>query len=330
ISVLNFSNLQIVNTNASIKQSAISKINGAQKHHIIYQKLVEIVLLLVMSTIIIALFYKSILPIFNDFTNVGLSPTLWEMLLIIGGALIVITVLSSIYPFFIAYKIPVIKSLKREFFLGNQIMGRKAILIFQYSLVFILLISSATVTRQLYLMLNKDLGFTEKNVVRTKLYFPLSASLESRKLNKTSEEQFINNELKTNSSIIAFSQGFSPLEPKQGIVFKLKGSSDDFLEQNWVSVNTDYEKVFDLKIIEGRFFNNEIESSANNNQPLVINEAAKKFWDIKDISSDRILTMAGTNADLGHEIIGVVKDFNYEHLSVKPRPLIMFPNNDLE
>src|SRR5690606_13011502 len=45
---------------------------------------------------------------------------------------------------------------------------------------------------------------------------------------------------------------------------------------------------------------------------------------------DRILTMAGTNADLGHEIIGVVKDFNYEHLSVKPRPLIMFPNNDLE
>src|SRR5690606_38728308 len=85
ISVLNFSNLQIVNTNASIKQSAISKINGAQKHHIIYQKLVEIVLLLVMSTIIIALFYESILPIFNDFTNVGLSPTLWEMLLIIGG-----------------------------------------------------------------------------------------------------------------------------------------------------------------------------------------------------------------------------------------------------
>ena len=42
ISVLNFSNLQIINTNACIKQSAINMVNGAQKRQVIYQKTIEL------------------------------------------------------------------------------------------------------------------------------------------------------------------------------------------------------------------------------------------------------------------------------------------------
>jgi putative ABC transport system permease protein len=69
---------------------------------------------------------------------------------------------------------------------------------------------------------------------------------------------------------------------------------------------------------EGRFFQQGVDAAGW--KKAVINEAAKDYYGISDISTSRLLGGPPGNA---YQIIGVVKDFNYEHLSVKPKPLIM-------
>ena len=62
-------------------------------------------------------------------------------------------------------------------------------------------------------------------------------------------------------------------------------------------------------------------------------QAAKKHWGIEDISSARILNKYWSRSDdknSGFEILGVVRDFNSEYLSVKPRPLVMMYFEDIE
>src|SRR5690606_18841760 len=67
VSILNFSNLQIVNTNSIIKNIVVSKINGALKKNIYYQKLVENIIIIIISAIIITIVFNLISPFFNTF-----------------------------------------------------------------------------------------------------------------------------------------------------------------------------------------------------------------------------------------------------------------------
>jgi putative ABC transport system permease protein len=101
---------------------------------------------------------------------------------------------------------------------------------------------------------------------------------------------------------------------------KVRGDEKDFLSQNALTVHPDYLKLLGLEISEGRFFDAQKDVSRGNK--IVINEAAKKFWKIEDIQKCRILNKYWEDST-GYEIIGVVKDFNYQHLSVKPQPLFM-------
>ena len=113
--------------------------------------------------------------------------------------------------------------------------------------------------------------------------------------------------------------------------WKLQGDDRDYASANFLAVTPDYAKTLGLKMLEGRFFENEKDKDRGNK--IVINEAAKKYWGIEGISSARILNKYWSRSDDdggGFEIIGVVKDFNSEHLSIKPHPLVMMYFQDIE
>ncbi|MEC3907020.1 FtsX-like permease family protein [Tamlana sp. 2201CG12-4] len=322
ITGLNFSNLQIININTSIKKIGINKIQGAQKKHIIYQKIIEYSLLISFSALIITIAYKLVLPFFNELVKLTLSPPLWKVILINCAILILLAVLALAYPLIIVLRTSLIRSVKGGVLLGNQLIGRKILVITQYTLTCMLIISSIIVTKQLKLMLNKDLGFTSKNVITTKMFYRLGGKREEQQ--KT--YQYVKNELSSHSFIDFFSQGYSPLEVSQHPI-KVKENDEEYSTHNILITAPNYNQVLGLKILEGRFF--EKERDKQRGKIVVINEVAKRYWNIKDITKTRLLDKYWESKD-GYEIIGVIKDFNYEHLSVKPQPLIMLYFEDVD
>ncbi len=324
ISALNFSNLQVININASIKNIGINKIIGAGTWDLIHQKAIEVLLLIYISFLLLTGAYIAILPYFNKITGVLLSPKLFDILMVNGLVLFALTLVAMIYPSFIFSRIPITLSLSRQVFAANKLLGRQVIVSIQFALSIFLLVSSIVVVKQLHMMVDKDLGFNSRNIINTQLFHRIAYNGPKEERMKHFDEQqksfqYVTNELESNPSIDTYSQGLSPLKPFP-MPWNLQGGKTDFTTQNVLTVYPNHPLLLGLKITEGRFFDNKKDKSRE--FKVVINEAAKKFWGIEDISQSRLLNKYWMS-DKGYEIIGVVKDFNYEHLSVKPQPLMM-------
>jgi len=331
ITMLNFSNLQIISINSSIKNIGINKISGAGKKHIFYQKITELFILVVFSAILISVAFIFTLPYFNKITGVGLSPQIGQIFLLNMAVLALLVFSAMIYPTLIFLRISITNSLKNQIFSGSKLAGRNVAATVQFALSLVLLIASIVVVKQLNLMLTKDLGFTTKNIINTQLFREahfIGTRDEQMKQweNMNKDFQHMKDELASHSSIKNFSQGKSPVEPFT-MPWKKNGSDKDYTTEKALTVTPNYLDVLGLKIIEGRFFENDRDKQRGNQ--VVINEAAKKFWNIEDISETKILNKYWSAKD-GYEIIGVVKDFNFEHLSVKPQPLVMVYFDDVD
>lgn len=327
LSALNFSNLQILNINTSFKGICISKINGANGRYIVGQKCLEILIIIGITTFLLTVAYGAILPKFNALTCVMLAPSLWEVILINISIITPLTILAITYPVILALRIPVIISLKKQISYGKNIWGRKSVLIIQFSIAITLLISAIVVERQLNLMLNKNLGFSSENIIRVKMFHE-KYNYEMEKI-ETKNCQFVKNELAYSPSIEMFSQGNSPLKITISPPWKLNDSKNDYSSQNVMIVDPNYQNLFGFQLLEGRYF--DLKKDKSRVDKIVINEAAMKFWNIRNISKSRLINYYWSEDNLaGFEIIGVIKDFNYQRLSVKPQPLIMYLSDDLE
>ncbi|GAA3555363.1 ABC transporter permease [Snuella lapsa] len=327
ISALNFSNAQIININNSIKYNALITINGAKKSHILYQKLVEYAILCTTVLLFVTIGYKLVLPEFNALMKIELQPPSLVVFTIIGCTLIFMMFLALIYPLLVIYKRTVVTNIKSIVNVKGNLTTRKAILVIQYVLTITLLITSILISKQLHLMLNKDLGFDSKDIVKIKLYNKPTFNYKNHdnQYNLNQLPNLIKNKLDETPLVVNFSQGKSPITPIP-IPLKSKNSNKEFHEINFLSTDANYKNIFGLTLIEGHWFNNNATKGTFNKNEVIINEAAKAFWQIKDINTDLILTP--NESFKGYKIVGVVKNFNSEHLSSKPKPLVLFPSTD--
>ena len=279
VSILNFSNLQIVNVNSVIKNIVISKINGAFKKNIYYQKLVENIITIVISAIIIIITYNLVIPYFNGFMNVNLKPPVLKVLLINILFLTIITSIGLIYPMISINRFSAVLNINNQ----QQLKGKQIIVVVQYTLAVILLISSIIVSKQLQLMLSKDLGFNTENIMKVKLYYPTTSvpivTIGSEKEQGAYREEilekpeYIKNQLASFSGIKTVGQGRSPLDIYQ-VEWKTKQEISGFETFNTLVISTECQDLFGFELLEGRFFDKEIDNEREHK--IIINEAAKK------------------------------------------------------
>ena len=334
ISMLNFSNLQIIQINSRVKNIGINKITGAGGKHILAQKLTEMAILIAISSILISLVFKIVLPYFNSLTGVNLSAELWQVFLLNVCILALLVTVAMAYPSVVFLRVHIVNSLKNQIFDQSKLSGRKAVTTVQFALTFVLLIASIVIVKQLDLMLNKELGFTSENTICTSMFHepfydkskPRQQLIEQRNAYENKFE-FVKNELEAHSSVKAFSLGHSPIDPFE-MSWKLQGGNKDYSTEKSIVATPEFANILGLQLLEGRFFSREKDKSRG--KKIVINEAAKKYWGINDITTQSILNKSWSRNGKGYEIIGVVKDYNFEHLSVKPQPLIILFFEDME
>jgi putative ABC transport system permease protein len=335
ITLLNFTNLQIININASLKNIGINKITGAENKDLILQKITELVVLILFSSILISGAFKIVLPYFNKMVGVELSPNTIQLFCLNIAVLSILFVSAMVYPSILYLRITMTSCLKRELDSVNIIIGRNILVIVQFSLSIVLLIASFLVVKQLNFMLSQDLGFNTKNIILVKFFSRIGYSNpeEYKKLtdNQNRDYQYIINELTNNSLIKSFAQGRSPVNSSV-MPWKRKNGTDHYTDGSFLGVTPGYELLLGLTISEGRFFDNTRDISRGNQ--VVINETAKKQLGITDISQESILnkywSTTASDALKGFEIIGVIRDFNSGHLSSKPEPLFMMYFQDIE
>jgi len=322
IACINFMNLSTAKSEKRAKEVGIRKTLGSNKIQLIKQFIVESILMSIISVLISLGLLELLLPLFNNLSGKEISlnffHNLYTIPLLIAFAIIVGLIAGS-YPAFILSSFQPVDALKSRSKRSGKGSGlRSGLVIFQFAISIILIISTFIIYNQLNYIRNKNLGFNKDHVL-----------IISRTDDLGSRSETFQQELRTNPDI-KFTSASSTIPGKDigNSSYKMKGTSGNDLQLLWV-LYTDYNyaETYGLKLDKGRYFSKDHPSDT---MSVVLNEAAVKAFNLKDPIGKEVVRFGSSKDEtFNYKIIGVVKDFNYQSLHQQIRPLIihMFPGD---
>jgi putative ABC transport system permease protein len=316
IACINFINLSTARSVERAKEVGIRKTFGSEKKSIIWQFLLESVLVSLLSMIVAVLLIVLLLPLFNKVSGKELTTAYFmEPLKIISlvGFAILVGIVAGLYPAFVLSSFKPIMVLKGKFKSNKYGTAlRNALVVFQFAISVILIICTIIVNRQMQYMLGDKLGFRKDHIIE----------IERADLLGDKSKSF-NNELAKISGVETVSNCSSL--PGQGgffgSAFQVVNSKQPMTGRA-VIVDDQFALILDLQMKEGRFFSKQF---AIDSLALVLNEKAVEELGLKDPIGAR-LTTPDFNGQNGEEtiytVVGVAKDFHYQSLHQKIEPLV--------
>ncbi|NQV17443.1 MAG: ABC transporter permease, partial [Armatimonadetes bacterium] len=274
ISSVNFISLSTARYTKRAKEVGLRKVIGSQRSQLVWQFLGESMLLLLIALGVALVLAELCLPAFNNIAAKGLSLTYLLKPAMLSGLIIFILLigfLTGIYPAFLLSSFKPITALK-----GSQISGskgslfRKTMVVTQWMLSIILIISTLMISKQLQFMKNKKLGFTKEQIVYTNIRgFTETDALKKEFLKHTGVEQVSATSNLPNNIMSSTS----------GSVWEGKNDEDTFLV-HFNIVDYNFIETFKIEMAEGRSFSKEF--SDDTNFGFLLNEEAIKQMGIKD------------------------------------------------
>ncbi|MEM7654638.1 MAG: FtsX-like permease family protein [Bacteroidota bacterium] len=317
IACINFMNLSTAQASRKMKEIGVKKTIGATRKHLIGQYLSESLLVVLISVFLALVGVNALLPAFSDLTGKALHLA-WSTELI-GGILILAIgtgLVAGSYPAFFLSGFRPVEVLK-----GNrstnrgEVLGRKSLVILQFALSVVFIVSVIVVNRQIAFTQDKHLGYERDQIV-----------CFQREPHEDDPAIFLN-ELRqlpgvTSSANMVWSI-LSGIDNGAGYTWSGDPEERDYL---FLSPKMGYDAIetLGIEVIAGRSFSREFQDDYTK---IIINEAAQNMMQLDDPVG--IALKYGNGAE--REIIGVVKDFQYGSLHQQVEPLIIrFRNGGLD
>lgn len=324
IACINFMNLSTARSAGRAKEVGIKKVLGSDKKQLIKQFLTESVVMSIISTVFALVLIQFVLPYFNNLSGktLGISYLLKPQFII--GIIIItmfIGILAGSYPALFISSFQPIAVLKGKLKTGAKSgFLRSAMVVFQFTASIVMITATTVVFNQLSYIQNKNVGFNKEQLISIHNTILMGDQVQAFK------EEIVKDPLILSGTV----SGFLPVESLRSSNGTFRdGKTDDEKTtpvQNW-SVDYDYIPTIGLEIITGRNFSKDFGSDSNS---IIINEATAKHFEWENPIGQKLSQFTeGGKGFVTYNIIGVVKDFNFESLKSKIVPLLLFlkPSN---
>jgi putative ABC transport system permease protein len=311
IGCINYVNLTTARATRRSKEIGIRKVVGAGSGQLARHLLIESLLTLTLSLVLSIGLVQLLLPFYSNLTGKSghfslTDPQAWQIL---AGALTFCFIMAGIYPAFLVSRFNPIQSLKGNISQSSGAFLRKSLVVTQFALATILIVSTFIIGSQLRFIRERDPGFSREHVF----------SLNARHFTPQFKQA-----LASESSIIGVSTSTdSPVNVLTGTASvdwdgKEKGRTIIVAQ---LGVDQDFIKNFKMKLAAGRDFSGTKADATS----FILNETAVKETGITDPIGKRF-KHEGTEGT----IIGVIKDFNITTIREQVWPLVMFakPENN--
>lgn len=313
IACINYINLTTAKSASRAPEIGLRKVVGSQRKNLIFQFLTESILTTVIVFVLALALARLLLPFFNSLAGRSLSipwTEFWFLPTVAMGVLFV-GLLAGIYPaLFLSGFLP-IHVLKSGFRQGVKSKGfRTVLVVFQFAISTILIVSTMVIYRQMNYILNKKVGYDKDQVIQL-----LGTNMVGSQI-RTFKEGLEN----VNGVVSVSVSDYLPIEgtKRNGNSFWKQGRQDidePVGGQAWI-VDEDYIETLGMNLIAGRNFSKEM---TTDNRAVIINQTmAKKLSLIEPVG--KILARFGTD----YNIIGVVEDFNFQNLKQDVEPVAFF------
>lgn len=313
IACINFMNLATAKSANRAKEVGVRKTIGASRIPLIGQFLTESMIYSFLSGIVALVLILIALQPFNALSGKSLSWVVFLDPVLLSGFfafLFFIGLLAGSYPAFYLTSFSPSEVLKGKVRKGAKRSAfRNGLVVFQFFVSISLIISSLVVYKQLTYMQEVNLGFDKENVINL---------LHTRALGNNAEA--FKQELLANTGFIAASYANNlPPEIDWTSVYRAVDTEQDYLFTiNWV--DHDHLDAMGYEMSEGRFFSKDFLSDSS---AIVVNESAFKQIGWTELDGTQKISGYFNDENEEREVIGVIKDFNYDNLKLKIEPLIM-------
>ncbi|MEP1097040.1 MAG: FtsX-like permease family protein [Cyclobacteriaceae bacterium] len=316
IAAINFINLSTARATKRAKEVGVRKSLGSSKSQLIKQYIFESVFLTYLAMVVTLIIVAIVLPAFNALTEKSVEFTfLFQPYLLISLATIALVVglLSGFYPAFVLSSFDPILVLKNAHLKTSGLSFRKILVTAQFAISISLIIGTIVAINQLQFLQNKDVGFSQENV----LMIPVIRSPMGQHY-----ENFKNAALQSPGikSMTAVEEIVGAKHQVGNYRFEEMEQSKPFARFN---LRHDFAKTFEIPLAAGRDYDQTVQT--DDSLALVVNETFVKSmgWGTPEEAIGKRYYFRN---ELRGRIVGVVQDYNFVSKHHPIAPLVLTLN----
>lgn len=305
----NFVILAIGHSSSRAKEVGVRKVMGAEKKQLIYQFMGEAFIVTCVSVILgLGLSFLLLQP-YNTIINRELSiPMNYTFVLFCLSLIIIIAFVAGFYPAIILSKYNPSTVLKGKLLVkGGSSLLRKSLIIGQFAACIAMIVCTIVIKQQINFFKNKDLGYNREQIM------VVSTNL-NRKDGIPLAERY-RTALLTHPEVSDVAISLYSFAETPWITLGFTNEMKEYKSFQFNAVDANFIKTMDIKMKEGREFDSKNTSDIYN--AAIINESFVKAFNLKNPIGKKL------PGKFQQEIIGVVKDFNFQSLHTPVSPLLM-------
>ena len=316
IACINFMNLSTAGASKRSREVGIRKVLGSLKLELVRQFLFESILITGIALVLgIGLIYLA-LPVFNELAGQNLTLKFADHPFLIPGLLLfglLTGILAGSYPAFYLSSFKPVAVLKGKFTSGKGSVGlRSGLVVFQFFISIILIVSTIVVYKQLSYMQNKKLGYNKDQV----MILPDTWMLGK---NQEAFHQLLMNDPRVAS--VSSSRYVPAGQSDNNNFFVSPGEqSNQLVKTLRYEVDENYIPTLGIQLKEGRNFSKEFGTDSN---AVILNEAAANALGWKQGATGKSISRDDHGKKMDYRVIGVIKDFHFRSLHERISPLLM-------
>ncbi len=314
---INFVNLATAQAISRSKEVGVRKVMGSRRDQLIWQFLSETTLITIIALLLACVLAELALPgmesLFGANTSFSLfgHPIIFIFLLVM---LVLVSFLAGLYPAMIMSGFSPALAIKNKVSTTKSggVGLRKTLVVVQFAITAILIVSTLVVIKQMSYIRDKSLGFDTKAIA---LINVPTDSLSKLKYNSFRDEIL----KKTGVNRVSFCSEAPSSGNNSETNFSYNSSKDADFQVNIKTADEDYFETFGLQLVAGKEL-----SKSDTTKEFVVNETLLKKLNVSNPNEalGKIINLSGRKGP----VVGVVKDFNNSSLRDAISPIAIFSN----
>lgn len=323
IGIINYVNLATAEATERNKEVGLRKVMGADRTQLFGQFVSESMILTLGAGILSLLIIYLIAPQFVKLGGVPLDLSLlfsFEGMLILAVMVLIVGLLSGMYPSVILSGLEPIKALGNKVKVGGGAWVRKSLVVFQFFVSMGLLIATFVVKSQLDFMQEVNLGYQKEQVVALPYHYSMRNSIE------TVKQEMIRTGAAESISLASD----MPIHVKASYSIVPGGDNQNEFMITGYSVDNDLVNTIGLEILAGENFSEtdisrSVAYDSTLELPVILNESAlqRLGWTTEEAIGKKV----DFGGSLAH-VKAVVKNFHFNSLHHQVSPMVIFIDPD--
>jgi putative ABC transport system permease protein len=320
IACINFMNLATARASDRSKEVGLRKVLGALRKQLIAQFIGEAFMFAIISSILALGLLQLLMPAYTNLLGYTM-PSYWTNPLVyifIAGVILVVGLLAGSYPALLLSSFSPIDSLKGKLKVGKRgAFFRKTLVVFQFSISVLLIISIAIILKQMNYVQHIDLGFNKEHALIIRLD---NNDISQNKI--LFKHQLENDPSVLNASLMSGEPGGF----HDSYTFETEAKLNEKVMFNTEFADFEFAKTLGLKLIAGRDLSPQYQTDSLRGVLINRTTAAKLGYTPQEAVGKWIKNTMRDS--LRRNIVGVVEDFHFSSLKDPIQPFVISPSDD--